>query len=170
MDRWMPFFVAVVAAAVVLQTLILLGMFIAFRGLAERHKQITEEVRTRILPVISSLQSLIDETRPQIATVIANTAEISNLARAQVMHVDRVVGEALERLRMQLAHVDQILTGALETVENVGSKVRHSVWGPVQSVTAVIRGIQTGLEFYRGNRRPFEGSAEREQQDESLFI
>jgi hypothetical protein len=171
MESWMPFFVGVVTFAMVLQTLMLLGMFLTFRDLNKRHQQITEELRARLLPVLSSIQSLVEESRPHIASAIANAAEITSLARTQAQRVDRVLSEMLERLRLQLAHVDQILTGTLETVENVGSKFRRSVWGPVQSVTAVVRGIQTGLEFYRGRRRPFDpAAAEREQPDENLFI
>jgi len=78
-----------------------------------------------------------------------------------------MVTEAVDRLRMQLVHADQILTGALETVEETGARLRSSVWRPVQSVTALVRGIQTGLEFYRGRRRQAEGVTE---QDEELFI
>ena len=99
-----------------------------------------------------------------------------NLARTQVQHADRVVGEAIERLRLQLVHTDQILTGALETVEEAGATVRRAVLGPVQSITAIVRGIQTGLEFFRGTRSDRrrrerdEAPATAETQDESLFI
>ena len=75
----------------------------------------------------------------------------------------------LDRLRMQLIHADQILTGVLETVEDTGMKLRRTVWGPVQSVAAVVRGIQTGVEFYRGRRRAPEAQP-TETQDEGLFI
>jgi hypothetical protein len=173
MESWMPFFIAVVAFAVVLQTLILAGMFVMFRRMNQRVEQLTEELRARVLPVLSGLQTLIEESRPHITSVVANAAEITNLARSQAQRIDRVMGEALERVRMQLAHVDQILTGTLETVEEAGSKFRRSVWTPVQSVAAIVRGIQTGLEFYRGSRsgrRPFETAGERDQQDENLFI
>jgi hypothetical protein len=69
---------------------------------------------------------------------------------------------------MQLVHADQILTGAMETVEETGSRIRSSVWRPVQSFSALVRGIQTGLEFYRGRRRQAEGP--NQEQDEELFI
>jgi hypothetical protein len=170
MESWMPFFVIVAAFAVVLQALMLVGMYITLRRMNKRVEQTVEEVRARVLPVISGVQTLVEETRPHIVAVVSNAAEVTNLARNQAQRMDRVVGEALERVRLQLAHVDQILTGTLETVEDAGVKLRRTVLGPVQSVTAVIRGIQTGLEFYRGRRRPFETGAEREQHDESLFI
>jgi hypothetical protein len=99
--------------------------------------------------------------------MISDAAEITHVARGQVQRVDRMVTEAVDRLRMQLVHADQILTGALETVEETGARLRSSVWRPVQSVTALVRGIQTGLEFYRGRRRQADGVTE---QDEELFI
>ena len=54
---------------------------------------------------------------------------------------------------MQLIHVDQILTGAMEAVEEAGSHLRQTVWGPVVKATALVRGIQTGLEFFRAVRQ-----------------
>ena len=70
---------------------------------------------------------------------------------------------------MQLIHADQILTGALETIEEAGAQGAQDVWGPVQSVSAVVRGIQSGVEFsaagaVRRKREPAETP------DESLFI
>jgi hypothetical protein len=45
------------------------------------------------------------------------------------------------------------------------------VLGPVQSATAVIRGIQTGLEFFRSRRRQRgDGRQTPDQSDENLFI
>ena len=67
--------------------------------------------------------------------------------------MDRILSETLERLRMQLIHIDQILTGAMETVEEAGSRLKETVWGPVVKATALVRGIQTGLEFFRAVRR-----------------
>jgi hypothetical protein len=172
MERWMPFFVCVTAAAVVLQTVVLLVMYSIVRKMNRRVEQVTDEVRDRVLPLVSSLNTLVEDVRPQIVAVLANATEITTMARNQAHRVDRVMGEALERLRLQLAHVDQILTGTLETMETVGSKVRSTVWAPVHSVSALVRGIQTGLDVYRGRvrRRPMDGAGEREQTEEDLFI
>jgi hypothetical protein len=93
------------------------------------------------------------------------------MARGQAQKVDRILSETLERVRMQLIHIDQILTGAMETVEEAGARLRDTVWGPVVKATAVIRGIQAGLEFFRTarhGREPVEQPAE--QQDEGMFI
>jgi hypothetical protein len=177
MESWMPFFVVVAALALVVQALVLVGLFIGVRRANARYSQIAEELRARIIPALSDIQLLVEEARPHITGILANASEVTHLARTQAQRVDRVMSEALERLRMQLAHVDQILTGALETVEDAGSKFRQTVWQPMQSVAAVVRGIQTGLEFYRGtrsqrrrNERYEPPAGDREQADENLFI
>jgi hypothetical protein len=171
MESWMPFFVAVTAIAVVIQACMMAAIFFSVRNLAKRIEETTNEIRSRVAPILGRVQMIVDDVHPQITNMVSDAAHITHLARTQVQNADRVVGEAIDRLRMQLAHTDQILTGALETVEEAGATIRRTVLGPVQSVTAVVRGFQAGLEFFRGSR----GSRRRsdppaEPQDESLFI
>jgi methyl-accepting chemotaxis protein len=169
MASWvMPLFVIVAAVSLFLQMLIFGAMFLTIRRLSKRMEEIADDLQRRVNPVISRLQMLVEEAQPRISGMISDAAEITHVARNQVQRVDRVLTEAVDRLRMQLVHADQILTGALETVEETGARIRSSVWRPVQSVTALVRGIQTGLEFYRGRRRRADGVTE--QQDEELFI
>jgi methyl-accepting chemotaxis protein len=169
MASWvMPLFVIVAAVSLFLQMLIFGAMFLTIRRLSKRMEEIADDLQKRVNPVISRLQMLVEEAQPRISGMISDAAEITHVARNQVQRVDRVLTEAVDRLRMQLVHADQILTGALETVEETGARIRSSVWRPVQSVTALVRGIQTGLEFYRGRRRRADGVTE--QQDEELFI
>ena len=169
MASWvMPLFVIVAAVSLFIQMLIFGAMFLTIRRLSKRMEEIADDLQKRVNPVISRLQMLVEEAQPRISGMISDAAEITHVARNQVQRVDRVLTEAVDRLRMQLVHADQILTGALETVEETGARIRSSVWRPVMSVTALVRGIQTGLEFYRGRRRRAEGVTE--QQDEELFI
>jgi hypothetical protein len=171
MESWMPFFVAVTALAVVVQAVVMAAIFFWVRDMSKRVEETTMEIRSRVAPILGRVQMILDDVQPQITNMVSDAAQITQLARSQVQNADRVVGEAIDRLRLQLAHTDQILTGALETVEEAGATVRRAILGPVQSVTAIVRGIQTGLEFFRGgNRRRAEAPAPAETQDESLFI
>ena len=65
MDDKLTIFIAVTAAAVVLQMLILLGMFVAvwklkvrMEGLAAKVEDTTDIVQTRVLPVIDNAEEL----------------------------------------------------------------------------------------------------------------
>jgi hypothetical protein len=170
MESWMPFFVAVTAVAVVFQACMLGAIFFLVLKLGRRLDETMLEIRSRVAPILGRVQMIVDDVHPQLTNMVADAAHITHLARTQVQNADRVVGEAFDRLRLQLAHTDQILTGVLETVEEAGAAIRRTVLGPVQSVTAIVRGIQTGLDFLRGSRRRTEAPAAPETQDESLFI
>jgi hypothetical protein len=177
MESWMPFFVVVTALAIVLQAIVLIALFLQIRRTAARVEQTIADINTRVTPILSRVQILIEDVSPRIAGIVADASELTRLARGQAQKVDRILSETLERLRLQLIHVDQILTGAMEAVEEAGSKLRETVWGPVIKATAVIRGIQTGLEFFRVARQSRHSRHGRdpveppvEQQDEGMFI
>ncbi len=174
MESWMPFFVIVTSIAVVLQAIVLIALFVQLRRTAARVEQTIADLNTKVTPIISRVQILMEDITPRINGIVIDASELSRMARGQAIKVDRILGEALERLRLQLIHVDQILTGAMETVEEAGSRLRDTVWGPVVKATAVIRGIQTGLEFFRtvrqDRRRPEPIDPSVEQQDEGMFI
>jgi hypothetical protein len=173
MESWMPFFVAVTALAVVLQAAMMAAIYFSIRNLSKQIQEATSEIRSRVAPILGRIQVMVDEVHPQISSMVADAAHITQLARTQVQNADRVVAEAIERLRLQVAHADHIVTGAMETVEEAGATMRRTVLGPVQSLTAIVRGVQSGLEFFRNNRRRSRAEGSRgpmETQDESLFI
>ena len=166
----MPFFVALVAVAVALQAALLAGIYLQLRKTTRRVEQVTQELQDRVYPLISKVTLLVEDVHPRISSMFAETAEITHLARTQVQRVDRLLTEAADRLRLQIVHVDQILTGALSAVEEASSKVSRSFLGPLQSIVAVVRGVQTGIDYYRGVRRATPAEPSAEQQDETLFI
>jgi hypothetical protein len=168
MESWLPFFVVVTTLAVVTQMVVLVAMYLQYRRTSERMARIATDLQARLTPILSRLQVFVDDTQPRVTAMVTDAAEIVHLARGQAQKVDRVFSEAVDRLRNQLIHVDQILTGTLETIETAGSRIRHTVWGPVQQASALIKGIQAGLEFFRARRRPAERSVD--QPDEGLFI
>jgi hypothetical protein len=174
MESWMPLFIVATAVAVVLQAVVLIALFIQLRRTAARVEQTVADLNTKLSPLISRVQILVEDVAPRLTGIVVDASEIVRLARGEAQKVDRILSEALERLRMQLIHVDHILTGAMEAVEEAGSHLRQTVWGPVVKATALIRGVQAGIDFFRSARQrrgpidPVEASPE--QQDEGMFI
>lgn len=169
MESWLPFFVIITSLAVVMQMLILLGIYLQFKQTSTRMTRIATDLHARMTPILSRLQVFVDETQPRISGIVADASEIVHIARGQAQKIDRVFTETVDRLRAQLIHVDQILTGTLEAVEDAGSRIRRTVWAPVQQASALIRGIQAGLDFFRARRRPAESTGS-DPSDEGLFI
>src|SRR5579863_512475 len=173
MESWMPFFVVVTALAVVLQAIILIALFVQLRRTAAQVERTVTDLNNKLTPLISRVQMVVDDVSPRITGIVADASEITRLARSEAQKVDRILSEALERLRLQLIHVDHSLTGAMEAMEEAGSRMRRSVWAPVARATAVVRGVQAGIDFFRSARQrrgPMDGSETPEQQDEGMFI
>lgn len=171
MESWLPYFVVVTAVAVVLQAIILVGLFLQLRRTAARVEETVQDLNARLTPILSRVQVLVEDVSPRVSGIVADAAELTRLARGQAQKVDRILTETMERLRLQIIHVDQILTGAMEAVEETGSRLRETVWGPVVKASAIIRGIQTGLDFIRTARHRNQSVEQpAEQQDEGMFI
>jgi hypothetical protein len=169
METWVAVFVCVAAAAILLQAAILVAMYLQMRRTTDRMERFTSDLESRLTPILTRVQILLEDTQPKISEMVADAAHVVYLARAQAQKVDRVFTEASDRLRGQLVRADRIVTGALEAVEDAGSKFSHNVWRPVRQVSALMQGIKVGIDLLRsrrGRRRPEEPL----EQEEELFI
>jgi hypothetical protein len=172
MESWIPFFVVVTALAILVQAVILIALFVQLRRTAALVEKSVADLNTKVTPLISRVQVLIEEVSPRLTGIVVDASEITRLARGEAQKLDRILSEGLERLRMQLIHVDHILTGAMEAVEEAGTHLRNTVWAPVVKATALIRGVQAGIDFFRSARRRGGDHVEAaaESQDEGMFI
>jgi hypothetical protein len=169
MSGWVEAFIVIAAVAIVIQMGILLAMLVSMRSAIENFTQLAKDLHTRIDPILLRTNRILEDSEDRISSVMGDAAEITRLARSQAQKVDRVFTDAVERLRVQVIRADQIITGVIEVVEEAGSTVRKTVWGPIHQVSAVIKGLKVGLDLIRGQqrRRPEPDGA---TQDEELFI
>jgi hypothetical protein len=170
MQFWMEFFSIVAAIALVVQVAILIGLFLQLKRTTESINRMVNDLHTRIGPILTRTQILLDDTQPKITALVDDASQVVYLARAQAQKMDKVFTEASDRLRGQLVRADRILTGTLEAVEDAGAQVRRSFLGPVQKASAVVHGIKVGLDFLRARRGQREAVHETLEQEDELFI
>jgi len=169
---WLEFFSIVAAIALVVQVVILTMLFFQLRKTTENVNRLVGDLHSRVGPILTRAQILLDDTQPKISSMVNDASHIVYLARGQAQKVDRVFTDAADRLRGQLVHADRILTGTLEAVEDAGAKFSHSFWKPMQKASALVQGIKVGLDLLRSRRSRSRRSGDepREQQEEELFI
>ncbi|MGB7556786.1 MAG: hypothetical protein WBM04_20640, partial [Candidatus Korobacteraceae bacterium] len=145
-------FIAVTAAAVVLQMLILLALYMAVRKLSARLQSVTDETQSRLLPILDNakvmqqeIKSFLETTRPKIDVVLDNLAHVTTTTRTEVERVDATVHDLLDRLRLQVIRVDEMVTHTLDRVEETSEKVQHSVMSPVRHVSGIVQAISVGV-------------------------
>jgi hypothetical protein len=170
MQFWLELFCIIAAIALVIQVVMLTALFFQVRRTTENVNRLVGDLQSRVGPILTRVQILLDDTQPKISSMVNDASHIVYLARGQAQKIDRVFTDATDRLRGQLVHADRILTGTLEAVEEAGSQFKHSFWRPVQKASALVQGIKVGLDLFRSRRRGSRGDEPREQQEEELFI
>ena len=166
----MVVFIVVAIIALTVQVGILTALFVQMRRTTENVNKLVSDLHTRVGPILTRAQILLDDTQPKISTMVADASHIVYLARGQAQKVDRVLTDASDRLRGQIVHADRILTGTLEAVEEAGLKFRTNFWKPLQKASALVQGIKVGLDILRSRRAPSRRGDDSVEQEEELFI
>jgi len=171
MQVTMEVIILVAALTLIVQAGILVLLFFQLRKTTENVNKMVGDLHSRIGPILTRTQILLDETQPKIAALVEDASQIVYLTRSQAQRFDKIATEASDRLRGQLVHIDRILTGTLEAVEDAGAQVRRSFWGPVQKASALVQGIKIGLDVLRSRRSsPSRTTETSVEQEDELFI
>ena len=163
MDEKLTIFIAVTSAAVVLQMLILGGIYLAVRKLSTHLKTVSDEVKTQALPLLESAKALqadvkriVETSSPKLELVLDNAAAITTTAHAGIGRAESTVNDLLDRARLQIIRADEMVTRAMDQVEETTEKVTHSVTSPVKHASGIVQGISTGFGAYFGQKRQRE--------------
>jgi len=134
-------FVAVTSIAVVLQTLILAGMYFSTRKLSEHMQQLAAKVETDVLPLAFKLRAVVDESAPKLQSVLTDVAETSSLVRAKA---GEAVTAVLAVARTQAANAGALAERTIQRVDHAAASVQHAVSSPMRHFSALIGGIAAG--------------------------
>jgi len=163
-------FIAVTAAAVVLQMLLLLAMYLAMRKLSARLEAVTNETQSRLLPILDSakvmqqeVRSFLETSRPKIDVILDNVTHATTTARTEIDRVDATVHDVLDRVRLQVIRADEMLTRTLDRVEETSEKVQHTVMSPVRHVSGIVQAISTGVGTYFSRQRRRSNGGPRDE-------
>ena len=171
MQFWLEVVSVVALITLIVQVILLTALLFQVRRTTENVNRLVGDLQSRVGPILTRVQILLDDTQPKISSMVNDAAHVVYLTRGQAQKVDRVITEATDRLRGQLVHADRILTGTLEAIEEAGSQFRSNFWRPVQKASALVQGIKVGLDLLRSRRGSKSRSDDsRESQEEELFI
>jgi len=172
MQITMELFIVVASLALLVQVGVLIGLFFQVKKTTESVNKMVTDMHTRIGPILTRTQILLDDTQPKISNLVDDAANIVYMARGQAQKMDKIFTEASDRLRGQLVRADRILTGTLEAVEDAGVQMKRNFWGPVQKASAVVQGIKIALDVLRSRRAgaPASTAEPAVEQEDELFI
>jgi len=168
-DTLLRIFIAVTTFAVVVQAGILVGLYLAVRKSTAKMDALASEVKSKALPTMETVQSLLVEMRPKIDVMTTNLSESSTLVRNQLGRLDATLTDALDRARLQVIRADELLNRTMDKVEETSEVVHKTVISPLRQVNGLMAAISTGVEVFLGQKRRHPKNGAGVPQDE-MFI
>jgi len=168
-DNLLRIFIAVTTFAVVVQAGILVGLYLAVRKSTAKMDALASEVKSKALPTMETVQSLLVEMRPKIDVMTTNLSESSTLVRNQLGRLDATLTDALDRARLQVIRADELLNRTMDKVEETSEVVHKTVISPLRQVNGLMAAISTGVEVFLGQKRRHPKNGAGLPQDE-MFI
>ncbi|MDE3181244.1 MAG: hypothetical protein KGM47_16495 [Acidobacteriota bacterium] len=150
-------FVVIAAVAIVIQMLILLGLFLmAWR------------VYRRAIFLVQVALEVVAHSREPVKALTSNMAEISRMVRDRAQTLDGVLAAIIERTRIQADRIDVLTSGLMDRMELTAGALERGVLGPLREFSAVARGFTAGFDFLFSRRHAH--AMRQTTQDEEMFI
>src|SRR5689334_7833863 len=146
-------FIAITSVAVVLQMLILLGIYLTMRRSTSQVHDIALDFQRRTTPLIENARDVLADATPKVREITSNLAEASATLKKQATSLGDTAVEMAVRARNKVAAADDIMTRTLERVERTTGAVQNSVLLPVRRVNGILQGISVGIGAFLSQKR-----------------
>ncbi len=167
---WLMVITAIMAVALFLQGLALVGLWRAMAALSTRVDGLSKELM-RTVSVLSGevgqAVTTIKSVAEGIQTLSGKLVATSEIIYKRVGEMDSFVHELTDAARLEIARIQDAIDTASRQIEETFELLHRGVLSPVREVAAIIRGFRVGLDFIF--RRP-RGPSNASPQDEEMFI
>lgn len=146
--------IAVIAAAVVIQTIVLLGVLAGIGKALKSIKQEVDDMKSTVMPFMDTTRDFITRLSPKVESTVTDTAELVRMLRSQAKDVEASVTQVLATVRIQTARMDGMLTEALDAVDKASNFVTKTVSKPVRQLSGMLAGIKAAVESLGSRNSP----------------
>jgi hypothetical protein len=154
-SRLLMFFVGMVALAMVGQAIALIVMAIGAAKARKRGLEIAEDLRVKVLPIITGTHELIRDNSPKVKVITENFAETSHIIRGKAQEFDVTASDLNLKARAQAARVDGMVTSVLNTTAEITETIQKGIKVPVREVSGLMNGLKAGLDVLVGRSKGF---------------
>ena len=163
-------FTGVLALAVLMQTLIFLGIYKSIRrvadwmdGMGKDLRRHMEVVTAKVDEGLTSIQGIADGVKPIIDKVAGTTELIHN----RIADVDDFLEETTRTARVEVQRMQARIESASSRLEEMMELIQESVMAPINQFSAITRGIRAGFDLLFRRRK---STPDPSPQDDEMFI
>jgi len=152
-SRWLIVFVGLVAVAMVIQAITVVGMAIGAAKTRKRVLDMAEELRGKVLPMIDKSHDLVHEIAPKVKMITENLLDTSHLVRTKAHEFDATMSEANARTRAQVARVDGMVSSVLDATSDAAQMAARAIKTPAREFAGLMNGLKAGLDVLLGRKK-----------------
>ncbi len=170
MDGTLLVFTGIVAAALLMQSFALLGMYRSLRSLSARLEEVSRDVSRSVDSVagrVGDLLNMMTSLAEKLQVLENSLAGAGEMVQKRVADLDAFIGDATNIARLQVARIQDLVETATRRIEDTFETLHQSVLAPINEISAIIRGIRVGLDLLFRRRK---GPSSASPQDEEMFI
>jgi uncharacterized protein YoxC len=145
--------IAVIAAAVVIQTVVLLAVLAGIGKALKSIKAEVDDLKSSMLPFMDTTKDFVTRLSPKVESTVNDVSELARLLRTQATDMEASVTQVLATVRSQTSRIDTMLSGALDSVDKASDFVARTVAKPVRQLSGMLAGIRAMVESL-GSRNP----------------
>jgi hypothetical protein len=154
-SRLLLIFVGMVAVGMVVQAIAVIVMAAGAAKASKRALDLAEEMRDKIMPVVSSTHEILRDSGPKVKIITENLVETSHVVRAKAQEFDVTASDLNTKARAQAARVDGMVTGVLNTTADISETLQRAVKVPVREIAGLVNGFRAGLDVLVGRAKEF---------------
>lgn len=162
-------FTGVVALAILLQALALIGLYRRFRDLSTRVAAVSAKVTKQLDSFgaqADSFFAMAKETAEKVHAMQENLTASTKVIHERIKQVDAFVAETTDAARLQMARLQDVIETTSQRFDETIEIVRDAIVVPATEVQAIVNAVRTGFNVFFSRRR----SAVRSHHDEEMFI
>jgi hypothetical protein len=149
--HYLPIFVGITAGAVLVQTGILVALFVTVRRSISRMDGLVSDVKMEVMPIAKTAKAMLSELKPKITVIAANVGETTNIVHRQIEQLDAALSEAAVKARLQLVRAEELIHNTTDHVHETSYLFYRGVV-PIRRLSALLKAATATLAFLR--RRP----------------
>jgi methyl-accepting chemotaxis protein len=161
-------FIAITSVAVVLQMLILLGLYLTVKRTTAQVESIAGDFQRRATPIMENARDILADATPKLKEITSNLTETSATLKKHAGTLGDAAVEVAIRARNKVVQTDEMLTRTLERVDRTTGAVQNSVLSPVRHVNGFLQALSVGIGSLLNQKK--EGRTERRTNDEGMFV
>jgi len=183
-------FIAITAAAVLLQAGVLLGILVTVRKAVKSANEQADEYRAKLTPLIdtgsqlihtandlvASTHKLVTNLQPQIEATVIELAGMARDIHAEANRLQTSLDEVAARARHQVDRVDGMTTSFLNGVDRFGHFLNDAVHMPIRQINGVVAAVRAVVDVMRAPAPVVRGRSRPNPQplhvadDKDLFV